>query len=79
MDEDFKKWIESSTNNRLTSIKKDTPCLSIWHINGSESRVSQNNTLYTFYELNSPTLTEKNLVDFQDDVVFSSSFAKKII
>ena len=27
--------------------------------------------------MNSPTLTEKNLVDFQDDVVFSSSFAKK--
>ena len=77
MDEDFKKWLESSTNTRFTTIKKDTPCLSIWHINGSENRISRNSTLYTFYELNSPTLTEKNLVDHQDNVIFSSSYAQR--
>ena len=77
LDEDFKKWLESSANSRLTSVKKDTPALTIWHINGSESRISQNNTLYTFYELNSPTLTEKNLVDLQDCTIFSSNSAKK--
>ena len=77
LDEDFKKWLESSVNSRLTSIKKDTPCLTIWHINGSENRISKNNTLYSFYELNSPTLTEKNLVDMQDNSIFSSSTALK--
>tara|TARA_R110000824_G_scaffold38771_6_gene118115 strand:- start:337 stop:1428 length:1092 start_codon:yes stop_codon:yes gene_type:complete len=77
LDEDFRKWLESAANNRLTSIKKDTPCLTIWHVNGSESRISQNNTLYSFYELSSPTLTEKNLVDFQDNTIFSSSYARK--
>jgi hypothetical protein len=77
MDEDFKKWLESSANSRLTSVKKDTPCLTLWHINGSEERISRSNTLYTFYELNSPTLTEKNLVDLQDNVVFSSNQAKE--
>ena len=77
MDEDFKKWIESSTNNRLTSIDKDIPTLTLWHLNGGETRISENNTLYSFYELDNPTLTEKNLVDFQNKTIFSSSDAKK--
>lgn len=77
MDNDFKSWIESSTNSRLTSIKKDTPCLTIWHINGSEESIGSRNTLYSFYELDSPTLTEKNLVDMQENTIFSSSSAKE--
>ena len=77
IDEDFKKWIESCTNNRLTSIDKDIPTLTLWHLNGSETRISKNNTLYSFYEVDNPTLTEKSLVDFQDKTIFSSSCAKK--
>ncbi|MAF25917.1 hypothetical protein CL634_10130 [bacterium] len=77
IEDDFKKWLEDSTNNRLTSISKEVPTLAIWHLNGSEERISPNQTLYSFYELDNPTLTEKNIVDFQDNVIFSSSSAKK--
>lgn len=76
LDEDFKKWLEDSANNRLTKIKNDTPCLSIWHINESESCPGKKSFLYTFYELDNPTFTEKNIVDFHDATIFSSSHAK---
>lgn len=75
MDDDFKKWIESSTNSRFTTIKKDIPCLQLWHINGSENSIGNKSFLYTFYELDSPTFTEKNIVDIHDKVFFSSSHA----
>ena len=74
--EDFKKWMESSTNSRLTTIKKDVPCLSLWHINGSEETIGNKSFLYSFYELDNPTFTEKNIVDLHDSVIFSSSHAK---
>lgn len=77
MDGDFKKWIESSTNNRLTSMKKDIPCLSIWHLNASESFPGNKSTLFSFYELDNPTFTEKNICDMHDNVIFSSNHASK--
>tara|TARA_B110000495_G_C22945324_1_gene553358 strand:- start:107 stop:1195 length:1089 start_codon:yes stop_codon:yes gene_type:complete len=76
MDKDFKKWIESSTNSRYTTLKRDTPSLSIWHINGSEESIGNRNFLYSFYELDNPTFTEKSLVDFNNSVIFSSKHAK---
>ena len=77
MDEDFKRWLENSTNSRYTTLKKDIPCLSIWHINGSEESIGNKNFLYSFYELDNPTFTEKSLVDFQEGVIFSSNHAKE--
>jgi hypothetical protein len=77
LDNDFKSWLESSANSRLTSIKKDAPCLSIWHINGSEMTPSPKSFLYTFYELDNPTFTEKNVCDLHDGVIFSSTHSRK--
>jgi hypothetical protein len=75
LDEDFKKWLESSTNNRFLTIEKDTPCLSIWHINDSQDSIGRKSYLYTFYELNSPTDTEKNICKLHEKTIFSSSHA----
>lgn len=77
IDKDFSEWISDGIKSRLTSIKKDTPCLAMWHIQGSEERISKRSFLYTFYELNNPTFTEKNLCDMHDKVIFSSSHARK--
>ena len=77
LDEDLKEWLEESTNNRFDNYDKDTPCLKVWHINGSEERLSKNSFLYTFYELNVPTLTESIIVNSHDRVFFSSSFASE--
>ena len=74
-DKDFKEWIEEAVNNRFRKIDKDTTTLQMWHLNGSESRISSKQILYTFYELDSPTETEECLAKMQDKIVFSSSYA----
>ncbi len=75
LDDEFKKWLQDSVNKRFELLKKDTPSLQLWHINGSENRLNNNQHLITFYEVDNPTPTEKTLVDLQDHVFFSSSYA----
>lgn len=76
-DEGFKAWLEDSAKKRFSKLDKDTRTLQLWHLNGSENRVSSNQTLYTFYELNEPTEAERKLCEFQNKTVFSSSYASK--
>lgn len=75
VDEDFKNWIISSAQNRFNTVDKETPTLTQWHINGSENRLSKDQTLFTFYEVDEPTATEKSLVNLQDNCIFSSKHA----
>lgn len=72
---DFKKWLEESSNGRYKDINKDITTLQLWHLNGSENRITSKQILYTFYELNKPTDTERSLSSLQDKTVFSSSYA----
>lgn len=72
LDNDFKQWLQSSVDNRFKLLSKDIPTLQLWHINGSENRITKDHHLITFYELDNPTETEKNIVDIQDSVMFSS-------
>ena len=74
--DDFKKWLQDSVNNRFDILKKDVPSLQLWHLNGSENRLNNNQYLITFYEVNKPTKIEKNLVKLQDHVFFSSKYAE---
>ena len=74
---DFRKWMESAVKNRFSKLKSDVPTLQMWHLNGSEHRVSPRQILYTFYEMSEPTVNEINLAKFQDKVVFSSSYASE--
>ncbi|NDG53624.1 MAG: hypothetical protein EBY39_11470 [Flavobacteriia bacterium] len=76
IDEKLKQWIISSAQNRFHIAKKDMHTLSQWHITGSELRVSPEQTLFTFYETDQPTLVEKSIVDLQDNCIFSSSHAE---
>ena len=73
--EDFKNWIISMSQNRFHLVNKDNPTLTQWHLNGSENRISSSQTLFTFYELDEPTLIEQSLAKLQDNCVFSSKHA----
>ena len=75
--DDFKAWVTDSFNARYGTLKKSTPSLRMWHLNGSETRVGPTQVLYTFYELDSPTFAEKNICDVQEACVFSSSHSKE--
>ena len=76
VDDDLKTWIKNSFEHRYSFINKDIPTLCMWHINGSETRVTERQFLYTFYECDSPTFTEKQIVNLQNKAFFSSSHAK---
>ena len=77
IDEDFKNWIISSAQNRFHTVSKDQHTLTQWHINGSENRVSKSQTVFSFYEVDQPTLVEKSIVDLQDNFVFASKHAEE--
>ena len=72
---EFKNWVIHSAENRFNTISKDYPTLSQWHINNSENRLSKNQTLLTFYEVDQPTGVEKSIVNLQDNTCFSSKHA----
>tara|TARA_B100000519_G_scaffold144856_1_gene125730 strand:+ start:21535 stop:22632 length:1098 start_codon:yes stop_codon:yes gene_type:complete len=74
LNDDFKKWVEHTATSRLKKLKPETPTLKVWHINGSE-KVLPNQYLYSFYEVDSPTEEEINIVKLQKHVFFSCSEA----
>jgi len=76
LDEELREWIKYSFDNRFKKLDPDTPTLKLWHLNGSEVRVGKRQLLYTFYELDQPTLEEINLAKLQDHVCFSSTYAE---
>lgn len=78
IDSNFKNWITNSAFNRLKKYSSDSPTLKVWHINGSEKQIGQNQYLYTFYEVDSPTEEEINIVKSQKHVFFSCSEAAEI-
>lgn len=76
-DENLKKWIQQSYDDRYKNLSKDAPSLRMWHLNGSEVKYGDNQFLYTFYECDQPTETEVNLCNYQQKTIFSSSYAKE--
>jgi glycosyltransferase involved in cell wall biosynthesis len=73
LDSDFSDWLKNSYNSRLKKFTKEIPTLKVWHINGSERTLGENQYLYTFYEVDSPTEEEISIVKSQKHVFFSSS------
>lgn len=78
VDESFQKKVKSCVDNRFVGIKKDTPCIKLWHLNGSENKITDNNLLYTFYECDAPTKTEKTIAKLQEKLVVSSSYSQSV-
>jgi hypothetical protein len=74
-DGDFLKFLSDSSKKSNESIDPKVPCLKLWHLNGSQSRIGEKQLLYTFYELDEPTKSEINLAKFQNKTIFSSKYA----
>jgi len=78
LDNSFRDYLQFSTNSRYEKIDADIPSFKLWHINGSESRLSKNQSLFTFHETSDITTVEKNLLNLQDNVFVSSNYSKGI-
>jgi len=75
---DFVKYLQAATNDRYSKISKDIPSLKLWHIFGSETRYSKDQSLFTFHEVSEVTNIEKNLLSLQDRIFVSSNYTKNI-
>lgn len=78
IDVSFVKFLQDSTNSRYEKIDKELPCLKLWHIFGSETRYTKNQSLFTFHEVSDVTKIEKNLLNLQDKIFVSSNYTKNI-
>lgn len=78
IDSGFVKFLQESTNNRFEKIDKNIPSLKLWHIFGSESRYTKNQSLFTFHEVSEVTKIEKNLLGLQDNIFVSSNYTKSV-
>ena len=72
IDDDFVKWCKSGIAKANYSYSRNDPCLKIWHINGSQGSISNKQSLFSFYELDTPTDSEINICKNQSNVIFSS-------
>lgn len=78
LERSFLSWLDSSASKASILHDRKNPALKFWHINGSLSSVSKEQYLFTFYELDSPTLQEVNILKNQEKVFVSSSFTKEV-
>lgn len=77
MDQDFANWIQSGINKSLRLHKRTTPLFKLWHVHDSLASLSYKQCLLSFYELDSPTDVELNIISNIDKVLFSSRHAQE--
>jgi glycosyltransferase involved in cell wall biosynthesis len=75
---DFSDWIVKCCGSFNSKHSRNDIAFKLWHINGSMSSVSKEQVLFSFYELDSPTACEINIVKNQKTAIFSSNFSKSI-
>jgi len=75
LSEEDENLIKDNASSSLKRLDRSTPTLKVWHINGSEKKIGDSQFLYTFYEVDSPTEEEVNIVKAQNHVFFSCSEA----
>jgi len=76
LDPKFLEWVKARSFSFQEKHKRDNPTFKLWHINGSLSSCSRDQTLFTFYEVDSPTKTEVNILKNQKNVLVSSNYTK---
>ena len=77
-DEKFKASLGTSISSYLSSHKRSTPSLKLWHINGAMESCSRAANLLTFHELDNLTPVEKNICSSLDRVIVTSDFSKEV-
>jgi len=75
---EFMEWFKSCTSGVQSRHSRKNPTVKLWHLSGSLNSYSDNQHLFTFYELDSPTSSEVNIVKNQKEVFFSSSYSKEV-
>lgn len=75
---DFLNWVNKSIQLAPLRHSRKTPIFKLWHIHGSLESFSEKQVLYSFYELDSPTEMEMNIVKNNTRVVFSNEYTSTV-
>ena len=71
----FFQWIQEIASKANSSHDKNNPIFKLWHLSGSLESFSKDQVLLSFYEVDSPTKTELNIVKNNTKVLLSSNYA----
>lgn len=78
-DKDFNAWLQSCINKSYSTHKRKNPCIKLWHLHsGGMESFSDKQVLLTFYELDSPTESEINVVKNNYKVIFPCDYNTNI-
>ena len=77
--EDFHKWIDMGLAKADAMHDRKNPTLKLWHIQHSMASNSEKQMLLTFYELDSPTESEINILKNQAKVLVTSKYTSDIL
>ncbi len=78
VDPKFHDWLHQSAMEANAKLSKDKPTFKMWHLNGSQTRISPKQLLLTFHELDQATASEINIAKFQTKTLFSSKFSEDL-
>lgn len=79
LDADFNNWLSACINSAQQRHSRKNATLRLWHIGGSlESYSDRGNDLLTFFELDSLTPSELNILRQQRRVWVTSSYTKSV-
>lgn len=77
-DDNFFEWIKDSITSANKTFSKKNPIFKLWHINGSLESFSNKQVLLSFYEVDSPTQVELNIIKNNAKLILSSNYAVNI-
>ena len=72
-DEDFKSWCDNAVGRFTSTHDRNNRIFKLWHLSGSIESFSNEQVLFSFYELDDPTREEINIVKNNYKVIFSCS------
>lgn len=78
LDNDFQFWLSSSAGRAKKSFKRTDKTFRLWHIDGAEKSVSNEQVLMTFHEVDAITPVEANFLKQQKAVLVSSKFSEEV-
>jgi glycosyltransferase involved in cell wall biosynthesis len=74
VDNDLGLWIKNSIDQSLSSFSRKEKIFKLWHLMGSLESFSEKQVLMSFYELDSPTKQEINIVKNNYKTIFTSKY-----
>jgi len=72
-DPEFQQWLDQSIASFPRTHSRKNRIFKLWHLNGSMESFSDEQVLFSFYELDDPTREELNIIKNNYKVVFSCS------